>query len=270
MLCTTSPNTWAMTWGVAKRMGEESVPENAPSRKIDSGLGDRFLSSAGAGGICARPMRLLDPSPVLDKNHAPMGPEILSSTGDGVWRKAPVAFPDSSSVLDKFQSAMDHSKRLLVCSVVDFCTGKTEQRHPRGWKTYRTRGVQNPFLGGVSFVRFSSSLFFPPPMRPLNYLHLVQSGTKFDYDTERPGYKKKLFKVPEGHHPRGTTLREALRGNLPLRGFSGPLRGSLPGFCGVSAGLCGGLQGSTGFSEGSDPTLVTLGNCWKLAENTLM
>ena len=69
------------------------------------GMGDRFLSSAGAGGICVRPMRLPDPSPVLDKNRAPMGPEILSSTGAGVWRKAPMAFPDSSSVLDKFQSA---------------------------------------------------------------------------------------------------------------------------------------------------------------------
>ena len=32
-----------------------------------------------------------------------------------------------------------------------------------GWKTYRTKGVQNPFLGGVSFVRFSTPLFFPPP-----------------------------------------------------------------------------------------------------------
>ena len=48
-------------------------------------MGDRFLSSAGAGGNCARPMRLPDPSPVLDKNRAPMGPEILSSVGAGVW-----------------------------------------------------------------------------------------------------------------------------------------------------------------------------------------
>ena len=38
-----------------------------------------FLSSAGAGGECVRPMSLPDPSPVLDKNRAPMGPEILSS-----------------------------------------------------------------------------------------------------------------------------------------------------------------------------------------------
>ena len=52
-------------------------------------------------------MRLPDPSPVLNKNRAPMGPEILSSTGAGVCRKAPVAFPDSSSVLDKFQSAIE-------------------------------------------------------------------------------------------------------------------------------------------------------------------
>ena len=51
------------------------------------------------------------------------------------------------------------------------------------------------------------------------------------------------FKVPEGHHPGGTTLREALRGNLPLRGLCGGLSegsaGSLRGFCGVSAGFCG-------------------------------
>ena len=46
-----------------------------------------------------------NPSPVLDKNCAPMGTEFLSSTGARVWRKAPKAFPDSSSVLDKFQSA---------------------------------------------------------------------------------------------------------------------------------------------------------------------
>ena len=32
------------------------------------------------------------------------------------------------------------------------------------WKMYRTRGVQNPFLEGVSFVRFSFPLLFPPPM----------------------------------------------------------------------------------------------------------
>ena len=51
-------------------------------------------------------MRLPDPSPVLDKNRAPMGPEILSSTGAGVWRKAPTAFPDSSSVLDELHSAI--------------------------------------------------------------------------------------------------------------------------------------------------------------------
>ena len=53
-------------------------------------------------------------------------------------------------------------------------------------------------------------------------------------------------KVPEGHHPRGTTLREALRENLPLRGLCGVsprvLRGSLRGFCGA-------LRGSAGVRE---------------------
>ena len=75
-----------------------------------------------------------------------------------------------------------------------------------------------------------------------------------------------ISKVPEGHHPRGTTLREALRGNLPLRGLRGGLSegsaGSLRGLCGVSAGFCGGPRDFPRFSGGSDPMLVTLGNCW--------
>ena len=67
-------------------------------------LGDRLLSSASTGKNCVLSIRFSDPSPVLDKNRAPMGPEILSSTGAGVCRKAPKAFSDSSSVLDKFLS----------------------------------------------------------------------------------------------------------------------------------------------------------------------
>ena len=74
------------------------------------------------------------------------------------------------------------------------------------------------------------------------------------------------FKVPGGHHPRGTTLREALLGNLPLRGLCGGLSegsaGSLQGFCGVSAGFCGGPRNFPRFFGGSDPMLVTLGNGW--------
>ena len=65
------------------------------------------------------------------------------------------------------------------------------------------------------------------------------------------------FKVPEGHHPRGTTLREALRGI-----------GLSEGSAGVSERAPRGLsEGSVGFSEGSggsDPVLVTLGNCWSV------
>ena len=64
-----------------------------------------------------------------------------------------------------------------------------------------------------------------------------------------------LSKVPEGHHPRGTTLRDALRGNLRLRELSGvsqrALRGLSEGSAGLSgnsAGLCGGLRDSPRFS----------------------
>ena len=86
--------------------GTEGISDLQRAEKRRLEKGDRFLSSAGAGGDCARPMRLPDPTPVLDKNRAPMGPEISSSTGGGVWREAPMAFPDSSSVLDKFQPAI--------------------------------------------------------------------------------------------------------------------------------------------------------------------
>ena len=61
-------------------------------------------------------------------------------------------------------------KELLVCSVVDFCTGKTER--------WRLRGVENvPYEGGSKtpfwegcpswLVRFSTPSFFHPPWRPL-------------------------------------------------------------------------------------------------------
>ena len=65
----------------------------------------------------------------------------------------------------------------------------------------------------------------------------------------------------------GTTLREALRENLPLRGLCGGLSegsaGSLRGFCGVSAGFCRGPHDFPRFFGGSDPVLVTLGNAYK-------
>ena len=52
-----------------------------------------------------------------------------------------------------------------------------------------------------------------------------------------------VSKVPEGRHPRGTTLREALRGNLPLRNLCGGLS---EGSAGFSPRV---LRGSAGFSE---------------------
>ena len=77
-----------------------------------------------------------------------------------------------------------------------------------------------------------------------------------------------LREVPESHHPRGTTIREALQGNLPLRGLCGGLS---EGSAGVSprvlrglSRFCGGPRDFPRFFRGSDPMLVTLGNCWIL------
>ena len=68
---------------------------------------------------------------------------------------------------------------------------------------------------------------------------------------QRESATVKILKFTEGHHPRGTTLREALRGNLPLRGLCGGLSEgsarSLRGFCGVSAGFCRGPRIFRGF-----------------------
>ena len=46
-------------------------------------MGHRFLSSTGTGQNCALPMKVPNPSPVMDKNRALMGPEMLSRTGLG-------------------------------------------------------------------------------------------------------------------------------------------------------------------------------------------
>ena len=51
------------------------------------------------------------------------------------------------------------------------------------------------------------------------------------------------FKVPEGHHPRGTTLREALRGNCLSEGSAGVSQRALRG---LSEGSAGSLRRSAG------------------------
>ena len=66
--------------------------------------------------------------------------------------------------------------------------------------------------------------------------------------------------VPEGHHPRGTTLREALRGNSPLRGLCGvssrALRGLFQGSAGSLRGCAGGPRDFPRVFGGGGPVLV--------------
>ena len=109
------------------------------------------------------------------------------------------------------------------------------------------------------------ALSFLRPRSPAGFCYFEVRGVVF---WAMISFLSECSKVPEGHRQRGTTLREALRGNLPLRGVLRRLCGGL--FRG-SAGLYRALQactgfceGSTGFSEGSDPMLVTLRNCWRI------
>ena len=66
---------------------------------------------------------------------------------------------------------LDPSKRaLLVCSIMDFCTGRTEQRHPRGVENVPYEGGPKPlFFFGRGVIRevFHPPLFSTPPWRPL-------------------------------------------------------------------------------------------------------
>ena len=72
------------------------------------------------------------------------------------------------------------------------------------------------------------------------------------------------FQVPEGHHPRGTALREALQGHLPLRAgrerlgcFSVPDRGLCRDLFEGSAGSPRGYAGLGGGPQ-DFPRVVTL------------
>ena len=64
---------------------------------------------------------------------------------------------------------LDPSKRASGLLCRGFLYRKSRALTPEGGGKRTVRGgVQNPFLGGVSFVRFSTPLFFPPPpWRPL-------------------------------------------------------------------------------------------------------
>ena len=60
-------------------------------------------------------------------------------------------------------------KELLVCSVVDFCTGKTEQRHLRGVENVPYEGGPKPLFGrGVIREVFLPPPFSTPPWRRLD------------------------------------------------------------------------------------------------------
>ena len=58
---------------------------------------------------------------------------------------------------------LDPSKRPSDALAWIFVQEKQSTDAWGGWKTYRTRGARKPLLGGVSFVRFSTPLLFPPP-----------------------------------------------------------------------------------------------------------
>ena len=89
--------------------------------------------------------------------------------------------------------------------------------------------------------RLSGDLRQSVPQNGGIHLHIVESFRKLANFGDRsgtlaPAYSAKIYeqkygpklsilpffsKVPEAHHSRGTTLREALLGNLPLRGLCG-------------------------------------------------
>ena len=66
-------------------------------------------------------IRMPKPSPLLDKNRAPIGPEILSNAGTGVWRKAPRHF--QTPILYWMHFGLQELQNLVVVSILEDCTG---------------------------------------------------------------------------------------------------------------------------------------------------
>ena len=107
--------------------------------------------------------------------------------------------------------------------------------------------LKNTFPACVGFVPWDSCAL----VRGVDKRVVFRNGA---FGGCSPGTKTRTrvhSKVPEGHHPRGTTLREALRGKLPLRGLHGGLS---EGSAGVSPRV---LRGSRGILRGF-PGVVTL------------
>ena len=117
------------------------------------------------------------------------------------------------------------------------------------------------------------------PISPLNlWIGVLERGcsgrgmfTKNFYSKvtclKNPSHPRHASTVPEGHHPRGTTLRKALRRNVCLsEGSAGfpqrALRGVSSRVLRGSTGFCGGPRDLPRFFGGSDSMLVTLRNCW--------
>ena len=60
--------------------------EGVGARVSFTNLGDWFLASVGIGRSCDLPMKVPNPSPILNSSCAPMGPDTLPCIGAGVWR----------------------------------------------------------------------------------------------------------------------------------------------------------------------------------------
>ena len=151
-------------------------------------------------------MRLPDPSPVLDKDRAPMGPEILSSTGAGVWRKAPMAFPDSSSVLHKFQSATSVQGCVFLCIAARFfarlcallclfpCRTCREEKFV--YPSPRSPPPQKKYGGKITGTNdFYGAKFYTPPPPPQVKAGVLRSKVCFCISHYVFPYFKLFFRV---------------------------------------------------------------------------
>ena len=109
-------------------------------------MGDRFLSSAGAGGTCARPMRLPDPSPVLKKIVQPWVQKIYPELGLGSVRMLLRPFLDSSSVLDRFQSWSFNAQIAILLAIFGIARAQSPDFFHNKGSRFRNRSSNLPWL----------------------------------------------------------------------------------------------------------------------------
>ena len=143
---------WAVIWGGAKRMGGGKRSREHALPKIFGPLQKSFRSALS--WIFIQEKQSTDTWERWKTYHTRGGPKTIFQIG-GVSFVLRSSSP-ATGVIWALRAQSRKKVRKWVPGASRPRGSKKSKKSPKEW-------VQNPFLGGVSFVRFSTPLLFPPP-----------------------------------------------------------------------------------------------------------